>query len=133
MTGVIAIRRGSAVGALMSDAVRAKVVEIGRRSANVVVQATVDVVVAGTVSVLDIVVVKELEHITGLGELARQAVVDDVAELDGEDNVLFPLMLHDPLQRPGQDLRVVAVLVKEVLGVGNDSDAELVTAAGEAE
>src|SRR5438477_12870516 len=117
----------------MGNAVRTKVVEIGRRSTDIIVQATVDIVVAGTVSVLDIVVVKELEHVAGLGELARQAVVDDVAELNGKDNVLFPLMLHDPLQRLSQDFRVVAVLVKEVLGVGNDSDAELVTAAGEAE
>jgi hypothetical protein len=87
----------------MGDALRTKVVEIRRRSTNVVIQTAVDFVVTGTVAVLGIVVVEQLEDAAGLRELGSQAVVHDVAELDSKDDVLFALVVDDPLQRFSQD------------------------------
>src|SRR5262249_10496880 len=107
-----------------------KVVEIRRRTAHVVIQTAVDVVITGGVSVLNTVVVQDLEDFTGLRELGGQAVVDDVAQLNGEYDVLLARVIDDPLQGLRHDLRIVGVLVKEVLGVGDDHNTEFLAAGG---
>ncbi len=127
VAGVVAIGRRAAIGALMGDAAGAEIIEIRGGAALVVVQSAVDVVVARGVSILDVVAIQDLEHIARLGELGRQAVIDDVAELYGENDVFLAGVIHDPLQGFLQDLRIVAVFVEEVLRVGNDGNAEALT------
>jgi hypothetical protein len=94
------------------------------------IDISIDIVVAGSVSVLNVVAVEDLEYIARLRELGRQPIVDDIAELDGKHDVLLLGVIDDPLQSLREDLRIVAILVEEILRVGNDSNAEFLPARG---
>src|SRR5262245_6994930 len=98
MASVIAVRCRATIAFLPGDALRPEEVEVGRCAANVIVQRAVDIVIAGTVAVLNIVIVKDLEDAARLLELGGQTVVNNIPQLNGEDDVLIARVVDDPLK-----------------------------------
>ena len=133
VAGVVAVRGRPAIGGLIGYPGGTEIIKVGRWAAHVVVQVAVDIVIAGGIAVLNPVVVEYLEDGNRWPWRIRstfEAVVDDIAQLDREDDVLIVRVVNDPLKGLGQNLGVVAVFVKEILGIRNYGDTEFMAVAG---